>query len=103
MRLYSTIQSERATKGQGGNKYITGTFTCDEDEVVKVIIQSYNDDEWSVIIKTPEGEHFQTYPKQKGEKQRICKYCDGLLSENGTMQCYGEHDNYKEAIKGEKQ
>lgn len=71
MKLYATTTSERASKGQGGNEYINGVFTCDEDIVIQVRICSYDDENWRLQITTPEGTSFQTYPKQtKGKKQK---------------------------------
>jgi hypothetical protein len=40
MKLYATVASERATKGQGGNKYLTTRYTDETgDEFLTVSIE----------------------------------------------------------------
>lgn len=40
MKLYATVTSERASKGQGGNKYLVTSFTDDTgDEFLTVTIE----------------------------------------------------------------
>lgn len=89
MKLYSTIKSERASKGQGGNDFVSGVFTCDENEVVKVTIESHSETEWIVTIwEAIGGTSTAIYPKQatkekgikqKGEKIHVCRETGAIL------------------------
>jgi hypothetical protein len=48
MKLYSTITSERATKGQGGNDYLHIDINVEREKVAEINVMKYADD---VIIK----------------------------------------------------
>jgi hypothetical protein len=80
MKLYATTTSERATKGQGGNKYIVITLT-DEDgtnwaeitaQAVNIIQENPPLDEILLTVKLNGTERFRRthYAKQKGNKQK---------------------------------
>ena len=80
MKLYGTVTSERATKGQGGNKHLKIivrneqqhciaylTFTPDKAcdiSVIKDIKTNFEQVEWIGTDDDTKGE------KQKGEKQK---------------------------------
>jgi hypothetical protein len=71
MKLYATTTSERASKGQGGNKFIKSVITADEEVILNAIVEDYNEDEWQTIITTPDGQQIFTSPKQiKGKQQK---------------------------------
>jgi hypothetical protein len=93
MKLYATVTSERASKGQGGNKYVYADFSVDHERVGEVELYLSDDGEWNLkfranelmdwdiirrgnidIIETRKGE------KQKGEIKAsdVCPKC-GLL------------------------
>ncbi len=59
MKLYATVASERATKGQGGNKFIEAIFSIDRFEMIKVRLQEYN----------PETNCYHLTIAKDGEKQ----------------------------------
>lgn len=62
MKLYATVQSERATKGQGGNKFIRMELTAENKEYFGTI--EFSPDE----IK---GIYFLTYIDRAGESHTI--------------------------------
>lgn len=84
MKLYATVASERAKKGQGGNEFLEIIFNCKEREVERTLgvlklkavkngvqmemdtEQSYNHGFFPVVWEN-KGE------RQKGEK--VCSHC----------------------------
>lgn len=92
MKLYATVTSERASKGQGGNKFIVIDFTvgtAQQPQKIGQVELYYNDDrkdgfdtdewvlsfrkseqdEWDIVAQgnvLPKGE------KQKGENEGDC-------------------------------
>lgn len=88
MKLYATITSERATKGQGGNNFIDAAFTVDEKTVLTVSIELEHmkkGEPYNVIVK--DGKGFEVYGELietiKGEKQKgdnRCELCKRLNS-----------------------
>lgn len=59
MKLYGTISSERASKSQGGNKFIKTIYTVDKDEknalIVIQCVHENGDVSFSVNQKTDDG------------------------------------------------
>ena len=87
MKLYATITSERASKGQGGNKFLhiklldsrkvqyADFFVAEMPD--GIIIRYDIDDDIAYIEKEPKGK------QQKGE----CRVCDKPWSENVHDKC----------------
>lgn len=77
MKLYATVTSERASKGQGGNDYIHVSITDSKDqEAVHVYIdRDGRIDIWNRVT----GEHFSTVTGlediRKGEKKKGVYAC----------------------------
>ena len=46
MKLYATVESERAKKGQGGNKYVFASFSVEREPVGEVELELMDDGEW---------------------------------------------------------
>ena len=97
MLLYGTITSERASKGQGGNKSIT-TSLCvgsveDSREVAQIILTAHKDNTYTIELFDSEAEgtpskwkhgtlslelaRLEVATKQKGkrEKGEMCLKC----------------------------
>ncbi len=93
MKLYATTTSERASKGQGGQKYIEIEITTENREQcigrIKYLMASDTDIIMSVSL--PNG--YQTTERirniiLKGEKKKgeICRHC-GRVHKNDTAIC----------------
>lgn len=98
MKLYATVTSERATKGQGGNEYIDIHITDAQKHTMwcinvspsgfmRVTVPSEIPNRSSTVF-----EGFTKGEKQKGEK--LCpKYNDIVLpDENGKCSLCGLHN-----------
>lgn len=80
MKLYATTTSERASKGQGGNKFSRTIITADEEMVIDILVEDYSEDEWRVRLDLLGEVYFRTTPKTKGKSQKgdnwICEECE---------------------------
>lgn len=94
MKLYATVTSERASKGQGGNKYLNFEITVGEEDEKQTILYGmvertenekediyvlWNGDLQADKIIIPKGK------KQKGEKQ--CCTIPDLYNTNMGARC----------------
>lgn len=70
MKLYATVTSERATKSQGGQKYVQANLTVDRTHVISITLKAEGEDVevWEtpakgspILLKTIKGK------RQKGE------------------------------------
>lgn len=69
MKLYATVTSERASKGQGGNKHIAITLQCERNKVEYIIdytleglrVSATTDDGGIIVYEAIKGNN------QKGE------------------------------------
>ena len=99
MKLYATVTSERASKGQGGNEYLDIAVTDDNEEQIarmRIYPKKDNIGEFTdVIIEFSEhlyvnGHHWLDDEvtgkgkKQKGEEIR-CNNCMKLLHEDNLL------------------
>jgi len=77
MKLYSTITSERATKGQGGNEYLDIEITyTDKNNKIKPLrkfLVTINEDNHPIIRMQP-FEQVAFHPTLKDKKQKTVKY-----------------------------
>lgn len=90
MKLYATIESERATKAQGGQKYINIIVTSDKIQIARVLVKfdnlaMFDKNDKIVYNELLKGE------KQKGERcpanekyshdriDTICRGCGKVL------------------------
>lgn len=102
MKLYATTTSERASKGQGGNRYLKTVFTIDkqEDEQLNVNMRVRDDDNNIVDILIVRHNHidksktiiyqdkFQIRTKGKNQKGEKCEhYGCGNFAESGSDYC----------------
>ena len=70
MKLYATVTSERASKGQGGNEYINFNLK-DENENVFVEVRAIPDGTSNRVSVWIKGHgHTHSVNVQKGEKQK---------------------------------
>ncbi len=79
MKLYATTTSERASKGQGGNKYVrTDYFTENGERKLCVIIEQLKQDEAHISVSSVNGDEIKqvyrhsfinTKGKQKKDEQ----------------------------------
>lgn len=91
MKLYATVTSERATKGQGGNKYLVSKYTDETGDEFLTVTINHDDTihqgnellhRYLVTVKNRgivlvnNREHWMR-EKAKGEKQKggVCKDC----------------------------
>ena len=69
MNLYGTIETERASKSQGGNKFINYIVTVDKTQVARVLVKYDNlivfDKDDKIIYN-----ELLTSSKAKGKKQK---------------------------------
>ncbi len=71
MKLYATVTSERASKGQGGNEYIEIELkVLDRDKPVGILVLEYHNDsknhkadmdEWVLKYASATGQGFDDY------------------------------------------
>lgn len=83
MKLYATTTSERASKGQGGNDYLTITITNEDGENIAQV-NVYNDKENRQILTTFVPLNCQEYTKDGNSKaeQVITKTRRYITGEN---------------------
>lgn len=74
MKLYATITSERASKSQGGQKYVQANFTVDRTHVISLTLKAEGEDVevWEtpakgppILLKTIKGK------RQTGDKKLL--------------------------------
>lgn len=113
MKLYATVTSERASKGQGGNNRCDGSFTVERMgeslEVVRVLVQRNEDNSYRIVVSLPHhqstetvlemNEHNNLYSieervrdgqkgeKQKGERMEWCQVCETDTAHNSLREC----------------
>ena len=68
MKLYATVTSERASEGQGGNKYLDIIITGDKKREVAQFTIVPDDDGYFLLMRM-KGERVQEW-RIKGEKQK---------------------------------
>lgn len=73
MKLYATVSSERATKGQGGNEYLN-IDVKNEAEVVILSVRAFpsglnNPDCGMIVITLPSGKTIR-HEYEKGKQQK---------------------------------
>lgn len=91
MKLYATITSERASKGQGGNDFIDGIFTVGEQEVLKVSIElEYGKvgNKYSLNVYDSKGYivHSAALENTKGEKKKS-EHVHKYFNESTGVRC----------------
>ncbi|MES2006875.1 MAG: hypothetical protein V4436_02070 [Patescibacteria group bacterium] len=85
MKLYATVTSERASKGQGGNKRLDVQFTAgvmqesmgvvslrEREANVFVLVYTHNGEQKNIATIETKGE------KQKGERGQVCHHCKAI-------------------------
>lgn len=81
MKLYATITSERASKGQGGNKYLFVDImagSSKNSERIAILRVEVEGERWRLRLRRPNGEYINDWSgelkgkKQKGECRCIC-------------------------------
>lgn len=72
MKLYATVTSERASKGQGGNKFVYSQFTLERELIGEVELYLQEDGEWILQWRKDENHDWDTLRQGqiKGEKQK---------------------------------
>ena len=91
MKLYATVTSERATKGQGGHKQVEILLQIDpklrlevgrlvmtcEDDKYKIYYYPINENCTDQVYKSGRILLYETMGDKKGEKEKseLCKYC----------------------------
>lgn len=73
MKLYATTTSERASKGQGGQKYILVELTAEREKMVEIRFapDAFNEGEYLLQVKDATGSllYGQLF-EPKGKKQK---------------------------------
>jgi hypothetical protein len=94
MKLYATISSERATKGQGGNRYINIDLLVGsaKNPATAGSISFFIDKEDYVITYNDDEIYRQSMPKTKGKQQKgetdKCICIDGILNRKCTAKIH---------------
>lgn len=97
MKLYATVQSERATKGQGGQKFINIEVKDEKENIIVSGRLETFDNGISIYFTTIGQSHNQSinsfynyFTDQKGKKQKDEKTCKHEFpSFHGTCQKCG--------------
>ena len=111
MKLYTTVTSERATKGQGGNKQLNLAIYIDDRKSprFRMFITKREDDSTDVVLADME----KPYPNEvynetiKGKRENnICHLCSSPTIKGGwcTNKTCSEYNKYvrEDNTKGEK-
>jgi hypothetical protein len=92
MKIYATTISEKAKKGQGGNKDLLTVFTAEIDkqrqEIMSVSMLVNDNGDYDIEIRDPEGEKLE-YIISKGKKQKDEKIKCFRCNDNGCPACDG--------------
>ncbi len=95
MKLYATVATERATKGQGGNKQLNISINIDSKEVprFKLFITKREDDSTDIVFVDMEkpypNEIYSTKIKGKKKKdEQLCICIDGILNRKCTAKLH---------------
>jgi hypothetical protein len=93
MKLYATVSSERATKGQGGNKHLLSVMTAEIDgerqEIASMsaVVTDYG---YKFQFSLPDGRKGEIKLKGKSQKgESTCEICGkkaDMLTKDGK--CY---------------
>ena len=80
MKLYATVTSERATKGQGGNKHLTSEISINDEDIkhiVKVLITRDEEKDRYIVTIFQDNEMISDkyIYRPKGNKQKTAKEC----------------------------
>lgn len=94
MTLYATTTSERASKGQGGNKFIRVNFAIGSAKDSKEVMSIVLDDKGIFTIRDKNHNVFEEIhienlllvSKGKQKKGEICRHC-GRVHKNDTAIC----------------
>lgn len=98
MKLYSTITSERATKGQGGNDFLKVVLYGDKkngeqigsifvDNHYFITIKDGNNIEKFVLMATPKGNLEDVTNISKGKRQKGETHYGQHIDESGNAYC----------------
>lgn len=99
MKLYATVSSERAKKGQGGNKYITVSFmvgSAKQSEVIeRLTLTPAIDGGYDIFYAKGDGEPcylLRHYPEPKGKQQKgeVCEGCGEPIIDSQSR-CKNRH------------
>ena len=84
MKLYATVTSERATKGQGGNNYLEIAISVGDDDRYKIRVTPEKLDFMergysSPLLERRHSDIMKEYEQRKGKRQKgeICPVCHG--------------------------
>ncbi len=80
MKLYATVTSERASKGQGGNKDILAVLTAEIDggrvEIASMSVVVHSTTGNYIFRATlPDGKRVEEVIKGKKQKDKYCNEC----------------------------
>jgi len=93
MKLYATVSSERATKGQGGNEYLDSVVSINKHEVLKIQIDKHENGTHYALQVLERGYIVfeENYPieETKGKKQK--GDCDDCMSQT-CLDCTIKHN-----------
>lgn len=88
MKLYATVTSERATKGQGGNEFI-GIDLFDSEKIHLGNITLKRENGNYILYLELDSERVSVKDETKGEKQKgdKCSNCYKNTAQNGLPLC----------------
>ena len=61
MKLYAKVTSERASKGQGGNKFLSVDFTVGDAIQNDMVLRVIFDDRGFIYLKDKDGDEIRVY------------------------------------------
>lgn len=95
MKLYATVTSERASKGQGGNKYLDIDIYVDDLERTPLTFLRVEQKGSEFILKNSEtGQVYDSKPVEnkkylKGKKQKSeCNICEQVHKDGNDRHCH---------------
>jgi lipopolysaccharide export LptBFGC system permease protein LptF len=97
MKLYATVTSERASKGQGGNKYLLNSINITSDTVPDYLVSVKNNEkDGQIVIRVSKRKLFTKEDYEVVYKDIIYTDYSGVEGTKGEKQkaeC-GHHYNY---------
>lgn len=87
MKLYATVTSERARKGQGGNEYIEINITADRKSLLEISV-SEKSKEWVIEVWDRNNKnHSFSIPTENAIQENMAKLAKGKKQNGDTIKC----------------
>jgi len=91
MKLYATVTSERARKGQGGNEYIEINITADRKSLLEISV-SEKSKEWVIEVWDRNNKnHSFSIPTENAIQENMAKLAKGKKQKGECVECKKVH------------